>query len=127
MACPERFEAEQIVFKNCARCGETKGENEFHKDAVNHDGLTAYCAACRNELNRELYARKQKQILQKEKKFYSSNRERILARRRELYRQKIAEKGKENGYDEQKEHLASGQNSALACHLEKQSYACIQS
>jgi hypothetical protein len=101
-----------IVFKTCARCGESKSEDDFHKDAVNPDGLTSYCAQCRNELNREFYARKQKQILQQDAKYYASNREQILARRRELYRQKKAAKGINHGDEEcPKKHLAEWHSS----------------
>jgi len=35
--------------KRCPRCGETKPVDEFHRDRSAHDGLTGWCASCRNE------------------------------------------------------------------------------
>jgi hypothetical protein len=77
------------MFKLCCRCGITKPVGEFHRDAQKSDGLTTHCKTCRNEMNRAQYEQHQTQILKHGQQFYRRNKERIFARRRELYRAKV--------------------------------------
>jgi hypothetical protein len=56
--------------KTCVKCGETKEYSQFNKSASRNDGYHPYCKACC-------------------KQYRDENRERILAKKKEQYRENI--------------------------------------
>lgn len=59
--------------KTCAKCGEHKPADDFHKHAANTTGLTPYCKICAAILNRERYQRDRVQRLE-QARWYSIKR-----------------------------------------------------
>ena len=44
--------------KRCAKCGETKTLDDFHRSASGHAGRASRCKQCRNEDSRQYLARR---------------------------------------------------------------------
>lgn len=74
--------------KLCYRCNSALPLKEFGRDRQKRDGLSSYCKACKADMNAEWFASHQQQRNEQGKQFYRNNTERILSRRRELYRVK---------------------------------------
>ena len=46
--------------KRCAKCGESKALEEFHRSVTNRDGRASRCKTCRNQDSRDyLFRRRQ--------------------------------------------------------------------
>lgn len=73
------------MFKLCAHCHVIKTTDQFHRDRYTSDGLTSYCASCRNALQREAYEQAGDERRAKGRAGYAVHRERKLERQRERY------------------------------------------
>lgn len=78
-----------IQSKRCARCGETKSHEFFHKDTRSKDGLQRKCKTCHSVLAKEWWAEHGKEAYQKHKdqqhEWRKKNPERYAARQRRYH------------------------------------------
>lgn len=75
--------------KHCPRCKTDSPANEFHRDASTADGLSVYCAACRNEMNRMWYEQHRDERAQQIERWKQEHADDVrtadLARKRAAY------------------------------------------
>ncbi|PEM65319.1 hypothetical protein CN613_25585 [Bacillus pseudomycoides] len=72
-----------IVAKVCSQCSSPRLLNDYHKMKNGLGGVKGSCKACSNQCDRERY----KQNPRYKKEYYEENKEVILKRMRDNYRQ----------------------------------------
>lgn len=75
--------------KQCPRCKEFKSESEFGKNKARKDGVSAYCAACRREIDRAYWANASPERRAKNLARAQQNKPKYLGRNRELIRKHL--------------------------------------
>jgi len=76
------------LFKHCPHCNTDLPVERFHRDRSTADGLSVYCAACRNEMNREWYEQHRDERTQRIEKWKQENAD--VVRAADLARKKAA-------------------------------------
>ena len=69
--------------KKCTRCCNRFPASFFNKSSQAVDGLSHICKRCKSEKAREYYQRRREHVLDKQKRYYDSNSERVKAYVRE--------------------------------------------
>lgn len=64
-----------MKMKNCTKCGEWKGLDEYHVDSKAIDGHFASCKVCQRKASRD---------------YYWANREKVIAKQLQAYHDKKA-------------------------------------
>ena len=68
--------------KHCPKCGETKPTAKFYKNRTTATGLTSWCKACTNEVNRRWEAKNRERQREASRRYRATNRERETDRGR---------------------------------------------
>jgi 5-methylcytosine-specific restriction endonuclease McrA len=103
--------------KTCAKCGEWKPFEGFHKNKRMKDGLNQYCKKCRKQYHQE----KAEQIKEYKKQYHQENKEQIKERKKQYY-QENAEQIKERKkqyYQENAEQIIEQQKQYYQENIEK--------
>ena len=88
--------AENIKYKFCSRCKETKPTNEFHKDKSRKDGLFSYCKSCAKENSRKWKEANKEKEKENVRRWRETNPEKVKENRRK-WRKENPKKTKESG------------------------------
>jgi len=78
--------------KICTRCKEDKPISEFYKHKTGKNGITASCRACTKEYGRDNYVKNKEVILEKARKYYQENPEKMRKRAKEKYQKNRVQK-----------------------------------
>lgn len=65
--------------KQCARCGEAKSFDDFHKNASKKDGLQSYCKPCLLSRNKQWHDANPEKRARIAAKWYDTNRDAAIA------------------------------------------------
>ena len=74
--------AEQPTEKTCAKCGETKPLEEYHRNKRRTDGRYPYCKPCKSADDRAYREKNRDAIAERMRRYYEENREAIAERER---------------------------------------------
>ena len=71
--------------KTCKVCGEEKPLDEYHKHKSMKDGHDSRCKKCMSERNKEYYSENKEKLLEQRKEYYSENKDKISERAKKYY------------------------------------------
>ena len=64
--------------KTCAKCGETKSLDGFHRNKGGVDGRHSHCKECRRERKRRYYEENRDKVLESQRSYREENRDKTL-------------------------------------------------
>lgn len=70
---------DNIHFKSCSKCNDSKESQYFYVDMSKKDGLSSYCKQCRIISSKEYSVKNSDKIKEKDRQEYLKNREKVLA------------------------------------------------
>lgn len=85
--------------KTCSHCREVKPLDQFHRNRTTPDGHTYHCKSCESAKARRRYVEGKDKILERNRQWRETNRERDLENKRQRYlknRDRAAELGRSN-------------------------------
>ena len=71
--------------KTCAKCGETKPLDDFHRNRSRADGRKEWCRECEAEYRRGYYEKNRDKERERSRRYYEGNRDKMLERKRRYH------------------------------------------
>ena len=68
--------------KPCAKCGEVKPLDDYHRDRTRPDGRKPWCRECTPECKRRHYEKNRDKVLESSRRHREENHDKVLARER---------------------------------------------
>lgn len=101
-----------MTTKTCAKCGEEKPLDGFHKDKSKRGGRNSRCKECVSEYDRRYREENREEMRERSRRYKHKNREKVLEQKRR-YREKNREKIREKNriYREESREVMNAKNS----------------
>lgn len=77
----------EIIYKECSKCGEIKRKEEFKKESKKKDGIASNCKECHNKINKRWRQNNPEASKEYSKQYRQNNSEKIKEARKKYYKE----------------------------------------